>query len=131
MELHLKVIGILFMVLALIHVGFPQYFKWKQDLKPLSLINRQMMEIHTFFIALTVFLMGLLCLTSYEELMTTSLGKTVCFGLGIFWALRLIFQLIIYSPKLWRGKAFETIMHFVFTVFWVYLSVIFFRISLS
>lgn len=131
MELHLKVIGILFMVLAFIHVGFPQYFKWKQDLKPLSLINRQMMEVHTFFIALTVFLMGLLCLISYEELVTTSLGKTVCFGFGIFWALRLIFQLIIYSPKLWRGKTFETIMHFVFTVFWVYLSIVFFRISLS
>lgn len=131
MELHLKVIGIFFMVLALIHVGFPLYFKWKQDLKPLSLINRQMMEVHTFFIALTVFLMGLLCLISSEELVTTSLGKTVCCGFGIFWALRLIFQLIIYSPKLWRGKAFETIMHFVFTVFWVYLSIVFFRISLS
>lgn len=119
------------MMLSLIHIGFPTYFKWKEDLKPLSLINKQMMEIHTIFIGITVFLMGLLCLTSAQELVTTSLGKKICFGFGIFWMMRLVFQLFVYSSKLWQGKRFETVVHVLFTFLWIYLSVSFFRITFS
>lgn len=129
MELQLKAIGILLMILAIIHLGFPKYFKWKEELKPLSLINRQMMEVHTIFIAITVFLMGLLCITSSGELISTSLGKRICFGFGIFWMMRLIFQIFVYSPKLWRGKTFESTIHVIFIFLWIYLSVIFFRIT--
>lgn len=131
MELQLKIIGVLLMMLSLIHIGFPTYFKWKEDLKPLSLINKQMMEIHTIFIGITVFLMGLLCLTSAQELVTTSLGKKICFGFGIFWMMRLVFQLFVYSSKLWQGKRFETVVHVLFTFLWIYLSVSFFRITFS
>ena len=51
MILHFKVIGTLLMGLALVHIIFPKYFNWKEELKSLSLINRQMMTIHTFFIS--------------------------------------------------------------------------------
>ena len=125
METQLKIIGILLMTLALIHIIFPKYFNWKEELKPLSLMNRQMMTVHTFFIALVVFLMGLLCLTSAEDLTQTKLGKTISFGLGVFWTTRLFFQFFIYSPKLWKGKIFETIIHILFSLLWIYLSVVF------
>lgn len=131
MELQLKITGFLFMILALIHIGFPRYFKWKEDLKSLSLISRQLMEVHTFFIGLTVFLMGLLCITSSQDLITSSLGRKICGGFGLFWTTRLYFQLFVYSPKLWRGKTFETAVHIAFTIFWIYLSTIFFYISFS
>ena len=68
MDLHLKIIGILLITLALVHIVFPKYFNWEKELGSLSLINRQMMTVHTFFIALMIFLMGLLCLTSSNEL---------------------------------------------------------------
>lgn len=126
MQIHFKVIGVLLMTLALIHVIFPKYFNWKEDLKSLSLINRQMMKVHTFFIALVVFLIGLLSFTSAPELTTSKLGKQISLGLGVFWILRLYFQLFVYSPILWKGKTFETIVHVVFTIFWIYLSAIFF-----
>tara|TARA_R110000737_G_scaffold217581_1_gene233983 strand:- start:720 stop:905 length:186 start_codon:yes stop_codon:yes gene_type:complete len=48
MEVHLKIIGVLLMALALVHIIFPKYFNWKEELKSLSLINKQMMTIHTF-----------------------------------------------------------------------------------
>ncbi len=131
MELHLKIIGTLLSLLAFIHIGFPKYFNWKTELKSLSLINKQMMAVHTFFIALVVFLIGLLCLTSSNELVHTSLGKKISLGLGVFWILRLVFQLFVYSPKLWKGKKFETTMHIVFTFFWIYMSTLFFMIYLK
>jgi hypothetical protein len=125
MEIHFKIIGFLLMSLALVHIIFPKYFNWKEELKSLSLINKQMMTIHTFFIALVVFLMGLLCLTSATELIETRLGKTISLGLGIFWSLRLIIQFFGYSTKLWKGKPFETIIHILFSGLWIYLSIIF------
>ena len=56
-----------------------------------------MMTVHTFFIALIVFLMGLLCLTSSNELIETNLGKKISLGLGIFWTVRLFIQFFGYS----------------------------------
>ena len=98
---------------------------WKEELKSLSLINRQRMTVHTFFIALVVFLMGILCLTSSTELIETSLGKLISLGFGFFWTVRLFFEFFIYSPTLWKGKTFETIMHVLFSLLWAYLSTVF------
>jgi hypothetical protein len=125
MEIHIKLIGYFLLLLALIHLIFPRYFHWKKELKTLSLINRQMMLIHTFFIALTVFLMGLLCVFYARDLIGTNLGRSISFGLGIFWSCRLFIQFFGYSSELWKGKKFETVIHVLFVFIWTYLSVVF------
>lgn len=131
MEINLKIIGILFITLAFIHIGFPKYFQWDKELKNLSIMNRQMMYVHSFFIAFTVLLMGILCLTSYDDLGSTPLGKKISLGLGVFWVIRFFIQLFGYSTELWKGKKFETIVHIFFVLFWAYISVIFFMLYLS
>ncbi len=125
MEIHYKITGVLLIALSIIHIIFPKYFNWEKDLSPLSLINRQMMYIHTFFIALVVFLIGLLCITSSKELIETDFGKRIALGLSIFWTIRLFIQFFGYSPKLWKGKTFETTMHILFSLLWTYLSILF------
>ena len=131
MNTHLHIIGILLILLALIHIIFPKYFNWNKELKSISLINRQVMKVHTFFIAFTVFLMGLLCLTSSTEIIETSLGRRISFGLALFWLVRLFFQLFVYSSKLWKQKMSETIVHIVFTLLWVYFTSVFSIISFN
>lgn len=131
MNVHLHIIGTVLMILSLVHVIFPKYFHWSEELKSLSLINRQMFKVHTFFIALTVFLMGLLCVTGGDDLINTRLGKMICLGLGVFWLIRLCFQLFVYSPQLWKGKRFETVVHIVFTMFWAYMSGIFIWVAFA
>lgn len=125
MELHLRVLGFLFIILALMHAGFPRYFRWKEDLNPLSLINRQMMHTHAFFIAFVVLLMGLLCISSPAELTETALGRRISLGLGVFWATRLLFQFFGYSSLIWKGKTFETTVHVVFSFLWIYATMVF------
>ena len=125
MYVHFKIIGFLLIFLALVHIIFPKYFKWKEELMPLSLINRQMMIVHTLFIALTVFLMGILCVASTNELVETNLGKKISLGFGIFWTVRLVIQFFGYSTELWKGKRFETIIHILFSILWSYLSAVF------
>ena len=131
MELHYKIIGIILVALAFVHIIFPKYFKWENELKSLSLINQQIMKVHTFFIALVVFLIGLLCLTSSNDLINTELGKKVSLGFGIFWSFRLIIQFFGYSSKLWKGKKMETIVHIIFSFLWTYLSYIFITVYLT
>jgi len=128
MELHLNIIGYSLMVLAFLHLILPHYFNWSKELKLLSLFNRQLIIVHTFFIALIVFMMGLFCITNTQEIITTPLGKTIALGLSIFWGIRLIFQLFVYSNKLWKGKTFETSIHIFAIFFWAYLCVIFYMI---
>ena len=128
MEIHLKLIGLIMLVLAFVHIIFPRYFDWANELRSLSLINRQMMYVHAFFVALVVLLMGVLCLTSAASLVETPLGRRLCFGLGLFWGCRLIIQFVGYSSRLWKGKVFETAVHIVFSLLWVYFSVVFFTV---
>lgn len=130
-EIHLKIIGIILIVLALVHFIFPRYFNWKVELKTLNLINRQMMIVHTFFIALTVFLMGIICLINSKDLVETNLGKQVSLGFSLFWTARLFIQFFGYSSKLWKGKKFETIIHILFSILWFYFSVVFLQIYFS
>lgn len=125
MEIHFKIVGVLLITLALAHVAFPKYFNWDKELKSLSLINRQMIVVHTFFIALTVFMMGLLCLTSSNELIKTALGRKISLGLGVFWSIRLFIQFFGYSSVLWKGKKFETTIHIIFSIVWFYFCIVF------
>lgn len=125
MEIHLKIIGSLLILLAFAHLAFPKYFNWKNELSTLSLINKQMMIIHTFFIALIVLLMGILLLNSTHELLNTTLGNTIILGYAIFWTFRLLTQFFGYSSKTWQGKKLETTIHVLFSLFWLYSSTIF------
>jgi len=131
MQLHLKIIGVLLICLALVHVIFPKYFNWDKELGSLSLINRQMMIVHTFFISLVILLMGLICLTSTNDMIDTNLGKKISLGCATFWTARLVIQFFGYSPKLWKGKAFETSVHILFIFLWLYLSFIFWTIAVK
>lgn len=125
MTLLLQILGILLVALAALHLIFPRYFNWKEELAPLSLVNRQITQVHTLFIGITVALMGLLLITSADLLLATVLGQRILTGLAFFWAVRLFCQFFIYSPKLWRGKPFETLVHIAFTMLWVTLATTF------
>ena len=128
MDIHLKIAGSLLIILSLLHMTLPGYFNWKVELSRLSHMNRQMMVVHTFFIALIVLLMGLLCVTSSIELFETVIGNKIALGLGIFWSFRLLIQFFGYSSSHWKGKSFETIIHIILSILWTYLSVLFFFI---
>jgi len=125
MELIIRIAGALMVCLALMHIIFPRYFKWDIELQQLSLVNRQIMQVHTFFVALVVFLMGVLCMTSTQDLIETNLGKVVSLGFGVFWFARLVIQFVGYSSELWRGKMFETLVHIAFSFLWIFFSGVF------
>ena len=120
---HLVVAGILQWLLVLVNTVVPRRFHWKEESGRLSLFNRQVLYVHMIFIVLMLVLFGGLSIFYAPVLAAaTPLAAPILGGLAFFWGLRLIFQLFFYSPKIWRGNRFYTIMHVVFTTLWIYLT---------
>lgn len=131
MELNLKFIGLCLILLGLVHAIFPRQFNWKRELSSLSIVNREMVYVHTFFIAITLLLIGILCLTSATDIISSTFGKRVSLGLSIFFSLRFLAQFFGYSSDTWKGKTIETAIHILFAIFWAYITAIFFLIYIS
>lgn len=119
--LHLRIVGALLITLGLAHSAFSRYFNWKGELALLSLLTRQIFHVHGFFIALVVGMIGVCSVFFTNALLDRSaLSRVVLSGFVIFWLSRLICQFFVYDPGIWRGRRFYTIMHVVFSAFWVY-----------
>ncbi len=123
---HLRFAGALLLALAAMHVFLPKRLKWNEELARLSLLNRQIFHVHTFFVVLVVALMGVLSLLFAAVLVEPSpLARLVLAGLTLFWVLRLGIQWLVYDASLWRGNRFNTVAHVAFTALWAYLSVVY------
>lgn len=124
MEIHLQITGWMLICLAISHLWFPKYFKWENDLPKMSLINRDMFKMHVLFIALLLVFVGVIQVLYPSELVHSKLGRALSCGWLIFWGTRLVVQFIGYSPKIWLHNRFKTVMHVIFSCFWLYLGVI-------
>jgi len=121
-ESHLRIIGVLLVLLGVAHCAFPKRFGWKEELPRLSLLNRQMFLVHTFFIALTLVLMGSITAVYAKALLEPGpVNRAILAGAAIFWACRLLVQFFVYDSKLWKGNVFNTWMHVLFSCLWIYL----------
>lgn len=120
-KIHLILAGALQIALALFHFTLPGRFQWHEDLARLSLLNRQIFWVHTFFIMLVLVLFGLLSIFGAKELVRpTSLSRMVLAGITFFWVARLFCQFFVYSPELWRGNTLFTVAHVLFSLLWAY-----------
>jgi len=124
--LNLRVVGVLLAALVILNLFVPSRFGWRDELARLSLLNRQIFQAHSVFLILTLGLSSALLLTSADALLEpTRLSRAILLGLTIFWGLRMGMQWFFYSPDLWRGNRFFTLMHVVFSATWVYMTGVF------
>jgi hypothetical protein len=125
LALHLRIVGVLMALLVVVNLFVPGRFNWREELARLSLLNRQIVVAHMVFIVLVVALTSALLLTSAEALLEPSrLSRAVLFGLTVFWGLRMLMQWFFYSPRVWRGNRFHTVMHVLFSLAWIYVTAV-------
>jgi hypothetical protein len=123
--LHLRVVGVLMALLVVVNLCVPGLLHWREELSRVSLLNRQIFLAHTVFIVVLVALTSALLLTCAETLLEpTRLSRAVLFGLTAFWGLRMLMQWFFYSPRVWRGNRFFTVMHVVFSFGWTYVTAV-------
>lgn len=124
--LHLRLTGAVMASLVVVNLFVPGRFHWREELSRLSLLNRQIFQAHTVFLILTLALLAALLLTSSAALLEpTRLSRAILIGLTIFWGLRMLMQWWFYSPRIWRGHQFNTMMHYAFSLVWVYVTAVF------
>ena len=123
---HLRLAGLLLAALAVMGLFLPRRFNWKQESASLSLLNRQILYVHNGFIILLLLMFAALLLGLTRSLKEPSpLARGVLGALTLFWFARLLVQWFVYDRRLWRGHAFNTTMHFLFTGLWVYFTATF------
>jgi hypothetical protein len=123
---HLQIAGVLMALLVAVNVYVPCHLRWREELPRLSLINRQVFVVHSMFIVLILAMSAALLLTSSDSLLEPGrLSRAILAGLTVFWTTRMVMQWGYYSPQVWRGNPFNTLVHYLFSAVWVYLSVTF------
>jgi hypothetical protein len=124
--LHLRLAGVVMASLVVVNLVVPGRFHWREEMSRLSLVNRQIFQAHSVFLVLTLTLFAALLLTCAPALLEpTRLSRAVLFGLTVFWGLRMLMQWCFYSPLIWRGHRLNTVMHYTFSVVWVYVTTVF------
>ena len=124
--LHLRLAGVVMASLVVVNLMVPGRFHWREEMSRLSLVNRQIFQAHSVFLVLTLALFSALLLTCGPALLEpTRLSRAVLAGLTVFWGLRMLMQWCFYSPSIWRGHRFNTVMHYTFSVVWVYVTTVF------
>jgi hypothetical protein len=123
---NLRAAGVLLALLVVVNLFVPSRFGWRADMAKLSLINRQIFQAHSVFLVLILALSSAFLLTSADALLEPSrLSRAILLGLTIFWGLRMVMQWFFYSPDIWRGRRFFTVMHVVFSITWIYMTAVF------
>lgn len=121
LELHLKLAGLSLVSLGVAHAFFDKRFHWREEMARVSLLNRQIFFVHTFFIALMLVLLGSLSVFGTAALVEKShLGQLFLGGVTFFWFCRWLCQFFVYDAEIWRGKPFETWAHAGFSLLWTY-----------
>jgi hypothetical protein len=123
---HLRIVGAVMVWLVAVNVYVPRRFRWREEMARLSLLNRQVFQAHSVFLVLTLALLAALLLMAGDALLEpTRLSRALLVGLTLFWGLRMLMQWWFYSPAIWRGHRFNTVMHYVFSAVWVYTTAVF------
>jgi hypothetical protein len=123
---HLQAGGAVMAALVVVNLFVPSRCHWREEMSRLSLVNRQIFQVHSVFLVLILGLFSALLLTCAPALVEpTRLSRAVLIGLTIFWGLRMVMQWCFYSSELWRGHRFNTVVHYVFSAVWVYLTSVF------
>jgi hypothetical protein len=123
---NLRLVGVLMAGLVVLNLFVPGRFRWRDELSRVSLLNRQIFQIHAIFLVLILGLLSALLLTSADALLErTRLARALLIGLTVFWGLRMLAQWFYYSPEVWRGNRLHTAMHYAFSAMWIYVTSVF------
>lgn len=123
LSIHLKIVGVLLVLLGVSHSFFNRYFGWKKELEAVSLLTRRVFFVHSFFIALGVTLSGAVTFLYADALLRpTALNRALLAAVAAFWLCRLLAQFLGYDVAIWRGDQFRTFMHVALALLWCYVT---------
>ena len=97
--------GFLWLGFFVFHILFWKLFDWKNDLENLTPVNKATIQVLNLCLMLVMLLFAYVSLIHTEELLTTSLGKSILIGIVLFGVFRSIEQVIFFDLSHIRSKA--------------------------
>jgi hypothetical protein len=94
--------------LAVFHLGFWRMFRWREELPKLHAVNQGVMQAMNLILTYLLVLMAGLQVLRADEMVGTSLGRTLMAGLMLCWLVRAALQ-----PVFFRGLPTATNVAFV------------------
>src|SRR5438552_8279873 len=77
----------------------PGVLDWRNELARLSALTRQLVWVHGAFIVLVIIGFGVITILNAEALANGStLSRSVCGFIGLFWSTRLAVQFVVFDP---------------------------------
>ncbi len=123
--LHLRICGFALILLGLAHGLFGRFLDWRTDLSKLTVLNRQIFLVHTFYIGYFVTALGILDVCFAQTLMRPEpLSRFLLSVMTLTWAVRLVIQLFVWDRAIWRGSPFRRNVHYGLILFWSYVTVV-------
>jgi hypothetical protein len=107
--------GIFNIVFVIFHLFFWKIFNWKRDLKSLSFINRQVMQVLNLCLTFAFLIFAYVSLCHTVELLGTELGHSILALIGLFWFLRALEQVLFFGLN--RPLSIAFFLTFLFGAF--------------
>ena len=96
--------GFLWLTFFVFHIFFWKLFAWKQDLENVTNTNKAIMQVLNLCLMLCFLIFAYISIFQTDELLTTSLGKSLLVGMILFAVFRAIEQIIFFDLKNVRSK---------------------------
>ncbi|MBP7737374.1 MAG: hypothetical protein KA369_15445 [Spirochaetes bacterium] len=93
--------GVYNFLFAIFHVLFwrLKLFNWEEELPKMSVLNSAVMQVMNMCLIAVFLLSGFISFYHNDELINSSLGKSLLIGFSIFWLLRLIEQFVFFGYR--------------------------------
>lgn len=109
----LQTVAVLQLGVAIINLRLVRILHWEEEVKNMSLLLRQVFQIHGWYISLTMAIFAVLTWRFAGEM---AIGahpalQWLCGSIALFWGSRVILQFVHYSPSHWKGRPGRTVIH--------------------
>lgn len=126
----MKPLEILLYLAALAHFGIlfasataPKALDWKNNLRELPILLRQLFWVYGVFIVLMIISFGTLTLVHVDDILNGApVARSLCVLIAIFWGLRLVVQLFVFDAKPFLTNVWYRIGYRGLTVTFIFLT---------
>lgn len=122
----LQFAGVSMVCLALAHLSFSRMLNWREDLRKLTAINRQVFIVHTVFLAIGILMLGVDCIFFSQTLTDRSqLAMVATASFAMCWFSRLVCQLFIFTGPISENSKLEAVLRICGTSLWTFYTALF------
>lgn len=110
--------GVYNVLMAAFHAMFwnLKFFNWAEELPRMSLLNSGVMQIMNLCLMVILLITAFVLFFHTNEMITTSLGKSLLIGFSALWLFRLILQFAFFG---YRGMLYPAVFSVGFLVYFI------------